>query len=163
LTTPCLAGSYPEVNNFYPALHQFFFFLALYHRSDFIISSSCFSSARILHSLGISLILALISFIVILFYSFNSIFFSFDTILNCLLLTRFFRMFHTLSNELRSEDWDEWFNVVIQLIVLHDTTTLSLDRVSWLLSLSSCKMQYLSSWMRISLIKFAYTDNKRSV
>jgi hypothetical protein len=132
-----------------------------YQRSNFIISSSF--SIKILHRWDISFILSLISFIVILSHSFNIICFSSATVLNCRLLTRCLSIFHTVFDGFKSDDCEEWDNVSIQLAALKRTTTLSFDRMSWLLSLSSCKMSLLSWKTRASWINSTYTNNNRSV
>ncbi len=128
----------------------------------FLIAASSFS-INILHRSGISLIRVLISFMMILFHSFNMICFSSANVFHCRLLTRCLRIFHTASDGFKSGDCEEWDNVSIQLAALKRTTTLSFDRMSWLLSLSSCKMSLLSWKTRASWINSTYTDNNRFV
>jgi hypothetical protein len=147
-------------NFFFFAFHQISK-LIYHHRSDLITSLSF--SVKILHRLDISLILSLISFIVILFHSFNSICFSSETVFHRRRFTRILSIFHTAFEEFKSGDCQEWINVSLQLLFLKRTIRLSFDRVSWLLSLSSCKMFILSWKIRCSLIICAYTDRRRSV
>jgi hypothetical protein len=133
----------------------------IYHLPPFIAAPPF--SVKILHRRGISLIRSLISSIVILSHSSNIICFSSAMISHLRLLMRCLSIFHAASDGFKSGDCGECDNVLIQLTALKRTTTLSFDRVPWLLSLSSCKRQYLSRNTRFSLIKFAYTDSNRSV
>jgi hypothetical protein len=126
-----------------------------------IIASSF--SVKILHRQDISFIRLLISFMMILSYSFNMTCFSSANVLHCRLLTRCLSIFHAIFDEFKSDDWEEWYNVSIQLAALKRTTTLFFDRVSWLLSLSSCKMSLLSWKIRASWINSTYTNNSRFV
>ncbi len=131
-------------SNFYLSFHQIvIYYFFIYHRVDFIAFSSV--SINFLYRSDISSILFLISFIVILFYSFKSIFLSFAIVLHDRCLARCFSIFHTSLYEFKLEDWNEWDNVSSQLTCLKRITMLSLNRVSWLLSLFSCKIS-LRSW-----------------
>jgi hypothetical protein len=99
-----------------------------------LIAASLFS-INILHCSNISFFRVLISFMMILSYLFNMICFSSANVLSCRLLTRCLRICHTVLDEFQIERlWRmrQRFNL---LATLKRTTTLSFDRMSWLLSL----------------------------
>jgi hypothetical protein len=89
--------------------------------------------------------------------------FQLSIVLNCRLLARCLKIFHTAFDGFKSGDCEKWDNVSIQLTALKRTTTLSFNRVSWLLSFSSCKMSFLLWKTRASWINSTYTDNNRFV